>query len=195
MFLDRIRGRSGGCMDQEFAAAIFQGLNETNLPIGGVYGQGRQIMIPFLCQSHKFVGIFDPILGHASEDSIRLHIRKTSGHEISPNGHMMKFAALDRLITVGADDFDPIDASHSVKKAIYRSIPERLGQVTYRFLTELPEVDELFFLAAGANWRRIEKLDLWYQRISDSVAVQQLNLQRIHPEEREYWYGYRKTCA
>lgn len=186
-------GWSEDGMDQEFATAIFDGLDDSHLPVGGVYSVGSQVMIPFVCQSYKFLGIFDSICGHENEDKIKEHIHTTSGHTISANGYLIKFSALDSLVASDVDDYAPLKAGHSEKRAIYQKMPERLGQVTYRFMEELPAVDELFFFAAGENARRVDNLDLWYQRVSDSVAVTQLNLQRIHPQDREYWYGYRKA--
>jgi hypothetical protein len=180
-------------MDLDFINAMFHGLNEEQLPIGGSFlAPDGNTAIPFLCESHPFIALYHPVsLDQGTFTAARKMVREDADHEVSENAYLMKFASATQWAE--GKEYAPLDALPLVKHAIRHRIPDRLAKVTQSFMTEIAVADELYFIPGGDDAVRINRLNLWYSRISDRIAVDQLGLRRIHLTLGDYWYGYRKA--
>lgn len=179
-------------MNLDFATEMFAGLSDEHLPIGGVYQVGEGLsVVPFVCKGHEFLAIYQPLmeLDHLAH-SIREVIYQDSTHTMSKHAHIVKFASLAQY--ANGQNFVPLPAASVVKKQILHMAPRRIAAATEAFMEQQPHADEFYFVAGGEDDERIRKLNLWYQRVADRIAAQSLSLQRIHPQQGN-WYGYRKV--
>lgn len=181
-------------MDLAFVEEMFAGLSEPQLPVGGIFeADDGSMTVPFLCETHRFLGMFVPAHPHSVDGQTLIrHVGAETGHLVSPNAHFFKFYALDRFLSEG-DNFAPLTADSPIRLSIRRQMPDLLAALVRYFLGQMQAVDEIYFLPAGDNARRVHALNLWYKRIADTIAVEKLGLLRIHLVNGDYWYGYRKA--
>jgi len=180
-------------MNPEMIRSMFVGLDEHDLPIGASFvGESGDAAVPFFCESQPFIALYRPVmLDDEIYQAARASVWTDAEHEISQNAYMMKFASVAQWCD--GNHFAPLRALPSVSFKIHRSIPHRLAKATEGFLNEVPHADELYFIPGGHTERRTERLNLWYSRVSDTIAVEQLGLRPIHPISGNQWYGYRKA--
>lgn len=180
-------------MDPEFIREIFAGLDEHDLPISGSFSDPvGNTVIPFLCETHPFVALYHPVtLDEEIYRAASASVWADANHRISDNAYLMKFASMTEWCD--GNHYAPLQALPSVNFTIRHRIPQRLARATQSFLNEIPAADELYFIPGGDTERRTERLNLWYSRVSDRIAVDQLGLRTIHPTTGNYWYGYRKA--
>jgi len=179
-------------MDPENIDRMFAKLRDETLPIGGSFVSPEgNVMIPFLCEAHPFVALYQPV---AANDELFQSTANTvmadANHQLSSNAYLMKFAAMPQWAS--GNLYAPLDGEPAIKQIIRHRIPQRLAKVTEHFLTEAPDADELYFIPGG-DGERTRYLNSWYSRVSDRYAVDQLGLSRIHLNHGNFWYGYRKA--
>lgn len=180
-------------MDPEFIRELFTGLDEHDLPIGASFADpSGNTVIPFLCESHPFIALYQPIaLNKETYRAASAWVLADANHQISDNAYMMKFASTAEWCD--GNNYAPLRALPSVNFTIRHRIPQRLASATQGFLSAVPAADELYFIPGGDTDARIDRLNLWYSRVSDRIAVNELGLRTIHPTSGNYWYGYRKA--
>jgi hypothetical protein len=180
-------------MEPELIREMFVGLDAHALPIGPSFvGATGDAAVPFFCESHPFIAMYRPIvLNEDTYQGTRASVWADAQHEVSQNAYIMKFASVAQWCD--GNGFAPLNASPEITAAIRRAIPQRLAKATAGFLGEVPEADELYFIAGAETERRMARLNLWYSRISDTIAAEQLGLRPIHPKLGNEWYGYRKA--
>lgn len=180
-------------MDPEFIREIFAGLDEHDVPIGGSFlDPVGNTAIPFLCETHPFIALYHPVqLNEETYRAASAWVQADANHTISDNAYLMKFASMAEWCD--GNNYAPLKALPSVNLLIRHRIPKRLAKATEGFLSAVPTADEIYFIPGGDTEARTERLNLWYGRVSDRIAVEQLGLRPIHPTSGNYWYGYRKA--
>ncbi|HCY28357.1 MAG TPA: hypothetical protein DHV00_08240 [Alteromonas macleodii] len=147
------------------------------------------LMVPFIHCGHHFLTYFSPVQGtpELPFDIFKSAVEANSDHIVSDSPYILKFglrehANSDRM-------FSPIDGSI---KSIHFTLPAKLV-ICVRKLIEKTGTNEFYFLAGGDDDKRIERLDRWYRRITNSLAPKE-GFEAIH-SETDYggWYGYKTS--
>ncbi|CDF82682.1 hypothetical protein PKB_1317 [Pseudomonas knackmussii B13] len=186
-------------MDSDQIEDMFGPIDEQAMPMGLLqYDEAGNAVIPFVCLSHRFFALFDPV--ETSEYRTWVHdtVRGDADYSVSPNAYLMKFVSIESYLGDCDNYAPPASLSMRQRVSIRQAMPDRLYVATRYFLEATPHADELYFHPAAPEGedsvKRYLKLNTWYSQISHGIAVEKLGMSPIHPEHKEcYWYGYRKA--